>query len=268
MKKITKILFVLSFILLFTGCDSFGKEEEEYKYKLTLYNLNEIENVTIDTLGQYENKIEISDKSKIKVIYYMFEGKKTNKKGLENIGEVEKLYSVTFNIESRSRKLDIYKDGTNYFINDSEGGKYKSNKEDFEKLESMIKDNDFRYKTDIYKLDEIKKIVISSMGQFDEPVSFTDDKHIRILYDVFSEKQSNIKSTSENPENPEALYHVKFSDNLGMINPKEFYIYRKESKFYIEQPLNGIFVITESEYDIVKNYFDKNSALPEEKKEA
>lgn len=262
MKRFIKISMILLCVFVLTGCD-FGKEET-YKYKLALYNLNEIDNVTIDTLGQYDNNIEITDKSKIKVIYYMFEGKKSNKasKG-DNPEDPDKLYSVSFNTEHTSRSLYIYEKDGKYYIEEPNEGLYKSNEEDFEKLESMLKDNNYKYKIDNYKSDDIKKVVISSMGQFDEPVELTDNRNISILYNIFSNKRSNIESTDYNPDSPEALYHVKFYDNNDDINLKEFYIYKKGNKYFIEQSFVGIFISSDSEFDIVKNLSDSNQKTEE-----
>ena len=177
MKRFIKISMILICIFLITGCD-FGKEEE-YKYKLTLYNLNEIDNVTIDTLGQFDNLIEITDKSKIKIIYYMFEGKKSNEESSgDNPENPDKLYSVSFNTEHNKRSIFIYKKDDKYYIEEANEGLYESSEEDFEKLEGMLKDNDYKYKIDNYKTDDIKKVVISSMGQFDEPVEFADSRNI------------------------------------------------------------------------------------------
>ena len=142
MKRFIKISMILLCVFILTGCD-FGKEET-YKYKLALFNLNEIDNVTIDTLGQYDNTIEITDKSKIKVIYYMFEGKKSNVESEgDNPDNPDKLYSVSFNTEHNTRSLFIYKKDDKYYIEEANLGIYESNEDDFEKLESMLKDNNY-----------------------------------------------------------------------------------------------------------------------------
>ena len=264
MKRFIKISMILICIFLITGCD-FGKEEE-YKYKLTLYNLNEIDNVTIDTLGQFDNLIEITDKSKIKIIYYMFEGKKSNEESSgDNPENPDKLYSVSFNTEHNKRSIFIFKKDDKYYIEEANEGLYESSEEDFEKLESMLKDNDYKYKIDNYKIDDVKKVIISSMGQFDEPVELTDNRNISILYNIFSNKRSNIESTDYNPDSPEVLFHVRFYDNKEGINPKEFYIYKKGNKYFIEQSFVGIFISSESEFDIVKGLSESNQKT--EKKE-
>ena len=255
MKRFIKISMILLCVFILTGCD-FGKEET-YKYKLALFNLNEIDNVTIDTLGQYDNTIEITDKSKIKVIYYMFEGKKSNVESEgDNPDNPDKLYSVSFNTEHNTRSLFIYKKDDKYYIEEANLGIYESNEDDFEKLESMLKDNN-------YKADDVKKVVISSMGQFDEPVELSDSRNIAILYNIFSNKRSNIESTDYNPDSPDVLFHVKFYDNNEGINPKEFYIYKKGNKYFIEQSFVGIFISSDSEFDIVKGLSDSNQKSEE-----
>ena len=150
----------------------------KFKFKINKVQIGD-DNVTIDTLGQFDNLIEITDKSKIKIIYYMFEGKKSNEESSgDNPENPDKLYSVSFNTEHNKRSIFMYKKDDKYYIEEANEGLYESSEEDFEKLEGMLKDNDYKYKIDNYKTDDIKKVVISSMGQFDEPVELTDNRNI------------------------------------------------------------------------------------------
>ncbi len=254
-KQIKIIIFILILMLFTTGCDFFTKEEE-YKYKLSLYNINEIVSVGINTLAQNDNKVEIYDGSTIKVIYYMFENKQTNKKASDDPPmDVDVLYQVSFNTEKLTRTLFIYKKDDKYFIEETGEGLYTSSEKDFEKLESIINNNNFKYSLDNFKEDEITKVTISTLGQFDDLFEFTDSKNIGILHDIFSLKKSNIDSTDYNPDNPEVLYQVSFYDELN--NKKSFYIYKRDNKYFIEVPFLGIFESNDSEFSIIENYTKK-----------
>ena len=59
------------------------------------------------------------------------------------------------------------------------------------------------------------------------------------------------ESIGNNPEAPDVLYAVKFNNKNN--DSKTIYIYKKEKDFYIEQPYNGIYEITEKYFNIVES---------------
>lgn len=258
-KYIIALLFILVGISL-TGCD-FGKEEE-YKYKLTLYNLNEIESVTIDTMSQYDSNVQIEDKSTIKVVYYIFEGKTTNEESDgDNPTDAGKMYKVTFNTEKESKSVYIYSKGDSYYLDNPNYGKYESNEEDFQKLEKIVKDNTYAFTLKNFSSDEIMSVTVSDLGQYSSPVELKERKDIRILYNIFNAKKTNTASDDYNPTNHGELYHVIFTNNS--YETKDFYIYQKNEKYYIEEALYAIFDSNESEFEIVEKYVE--SGKKEEK---
>ena len=249
-----KYLTVLTFILLgflITGCEF--EHEEEYKYKLSLYNLNEIESVTIDSMSQYDNSITIDDKRDIKVIYYVFADKTSNTESTtENPKDFDSIYSVSFNTETDSKTLYIYYKDNNYFLENPNNGIFESNEEDYKKVETIVKKNTYAFTFRNFEVNDITSVTVSSLGQFDEPVVLTDKKDIRILYNIFSSKKTNTSSENYNPVNHGELYHVIFTNDS--YETKDFYIYKKYEKYYIEDAQYAIFNSSDSEFQIVSNY--------------
>ena len=208
MKKLTKLLILLICITLLSGCT---KDEEEFKYKIHLYNINEVDSILVDSNEQNEDSIEIIDQTKMKVIYYMFEGKKSNEKSVdEKPRNTDKLYTVTFVTEKNKRSLYMYMKDDGYYIEETDGGLYKSNKEDFEKLKESLKEDEHKYKLENFELENIVSVKINTMGQYDDVITFNDEKTIGVLYNIFSDKKSNIQSTNYNPNHPEVLYQINF----------------------------------------------------------
>lgn len=75
---------------------------------------------------------------------------------------------------------------------------------------------------------------------------FNDEESIEEIYEVFADKKTHIESVNDIPVNPDILYFVKFKNDSG--NYKSAYIYKKDNQYYIEQPYNGIYQVTEDEY--------------------
>lgn len=102
------------------------------------------------------------------------------------------------------------------------------------------------YTINLFKLEEISSTTIDTLSQYDNKKELKDKELIKEIYDVIADKKTNIESVSDVPVNPDTLYLVKFKNNTE--NSKSFYIYKKDNQYYIEQPYNGIYQITEKEY--------------------
>lgn len=102
------------------------------------------------------------------------------------------------------------------------------------------------YTINLFKLEEISSTTLDTLSQYDNKKELKDKESIKEIYDVFADKKTNIESVSDVPVNPDILYLVKFKNNTE--NSKSFYIYKKDNQYYIEQPYNGIYQITEKEY--------------------
>lgn len=107
------------------------------------------------------------------------------------------------------------------------------------------------YTINLFKLEEISSTTIDTLSQYDNKKELKDKELIKEIYDVFADKKTNIESVSDVPVNPDTLYLVKFKNNTE--NSKSLYIYKKDNQYYIEQPYNGIYQITEKEYTKIEN---------------
>ena len=104
----------------------------------------------------------------------------------------------------------------------------------------------------LFKLEEISSITIDTLSQYKNKKEFKDEETIKEIHDVFTDKKTHIESVNDVPVNPDILYFVKFRNDAG--NSKLAYIYKKDNKYYIEQPYNGIYQITEEEYSRIEKF--------------
>ena len=102
------------------------------------------------------------------------------------------------------------------------------------------------YAINLFELEEISSITIDTLAQYDNEKEFKDEETIEEIYEVFADKKTSIESVNDIPINPDILYFVKLKNNSG--NYKSAYIYKKDNQYYIEQPYNGIYQVTEDEY--------------------
>ena len=102
----------------------------------------------------------------------------------------------------------------------------------------------------IGKLEEVSSITIDTLAQKDNIKEFDDKTSINAIYNIFSDKTTNVESINDNPSNPDVLYLVKFNHSDG--DSKTAYAYKKGNKYYIEQPYNGIYQISEEEYKSIE----------------
>lgn len=114
-----------------------------------------------------------------------------------------------------------------------------------EKYEEELNKNK-KYVINLFELKEISSITIDTLAQYDNKKEFKDKESIEEIYEVFADKKTNVESVNDIPVNPDILYFVKFKNESG--NYKSAYIYKKGNQYYIEQPYNGIYQITEDEY--------------------
>ena len=95
------------------------------------------------------------------------------------------------------------------------------------------------YTINIPNLDDITKVVIDTMSQYDNKKEITDKKAIEKIYNVFYNRTTTKESISKNPENADELFNIIFTDNEN--NDISIYIYTKDDKCYLEQTNNGIY---------------------------
>ena len=111
---------------------------------------------------------------------------------------------------------------------------------------------DKEYSLNIGKLEEISSITVDTLAQEDNIKEFSDKNSINEIYNIFSEKTTNVESVNDNPSNPDILYLIKFNNSKD--ESESAYVYKKGNKYYIEQPYNGIYKITEEEYKTIEKF--------------
>ena len=117
------------------------------------------------------------------------------------------------------------------------------------------------FKLNLLDKEDMVKVGIDTYALNDNYFEY-DDKHtIEKIYNIFANLETRIVSKTYNPENPEEMYKVKFlcdetkaiySDKLRVDTYVE--VYRKNGKYYAEQRYNGIYEITEDNFNLIKSY--------------
>ena len=126
---------------------------------------------------------------------------------------------------------------------------YNDFEEEMKEYEKELKEElnkNKEYAINLFELEEISSITIDTLAQYDNEKEFKDEETIEEIYEVFANKKTSIESVNDIPVNPDILYFVKLKNNSG--NYKSAYIYKKDNQYYIEQPYNGIYQVTEDEY--------------------
>lgn len=107
------------------------------------------------------------------------------------------------------------------------------------------------YTINIPDLNDITKVVINTMSQYDNIIEITDKNDIENIYNIFYNRTTNKESVSKNPENADEVYHIIFyseKDNVSM------YIYTSDNKYYLEQTDNGIYETSLNDFNTIKRY--------------
>lgn len=127
--------------------------------------------------------------------------------------------------------------------------KHEKNNKELQQNEKLFEEElnkNKEYVINLFELKEISSITIDTLAQYDNEKEFNDEESIEEIYEVFADKKTHIESVNDIPVNPDILYFVKFKNDSG--NYKSAYIYKKDNQYYIEQPYNGIYQVTEDEY--------------------
>ena len=107
------------------------------------------------------------------------------------------------------------------------------------------------YTINIPNLDDITKVVIDTMSQYDNKKEITDKKAIEKIYNVFYNRTTTKESISKNPENADEIYHIIFYSENDSIDMD---IYTSNNKYYLEQTNNGIYETSLNDFNTVKEY--------------
>ena len=110
------------------------------------------------------------------------------------------------------------------------------------------------YTINILHLEDITTVKIDDLTLEDNVTEYHDQDIIEELYHIFYNKTTKEESTTLNPEYPDILYIVTFSDQKGIFT--SMYIYSREGNYYIEQSYNGIYKSSKEEFECVEKYVD------------
>ncbi len=259
------LLIALSIIVLVTRLDSKLKE-------VNVYATSEVENVsaTISDISLTGATITIKDRNSTKYTYgewYVIQkeenGKwynistKVKEYGFNSIGyEVDENNEVKFVIdwEWLYGKLP---QGSYRIIKESHN-KYISIPFNIAETQSSKKEN---INLNLFDRSEIIKVVIDNYSQYKNNFEYTDKDTIDKVYNLFKNLKTNVASKSDEPENPEELYKVTFFNSENMLIESDndifkaiVYLYKRDNKYYVEEPKNGIYEVTEETFNNIKNY--------------
>lgn len=121
-------------------------------------------------------------------------------------------------------------------------------------VQSEVMNDDIikEYTINIPKLNDITKITINTMSQYDNIIEITDKEDIENIYNIFYNRTTTKESVSKNPENPDEIFDIFFIDNVN--NDIGIYIYKKDDKYYLEQTNNGIYETSLNDFNTIKEY--------------
>lgn len=121
-------------------------------------------------------------------------------------------------------------------------------------VQSEVMNDDIikEYTINIPKLNDITKITINTMSQYDNIIEITDKEDIEKIYNIFYNRTTTKESVSKNPENPDEIFDIVFIDNVN--NDIVIYIYKKDDKYYLEQTNNGIYETSLNDFNTIKEY--------------
>lgn len=115
--------------------------------------------------------------------------------------------------------------------------------------------DDEMIKIDLPKKDDVIKVGINTYSLDNNYFEYGDNKAIDEIYDIFNGLETLVPSTTYNPDVNDEMYAIFFYTNED-TERFEYYIdvYKKDDKYYVEQRYNGIYEITEDDFNLIKSY--------------
>lgn len=121
-------------------------------------------------------------------------------------------------------------------------------------------DNDV-LKLKLFDKEDIIKVGINTGAQDNNYFEYDDRETIEKIYKIFDNLETKIVSKTFNSEDPEEMYTVIFLNDENMLLHSDndvlkayIEVYRKNEKYYAEQRYNGIYEITEQDFNLIKSY--------------
>lgn len=116
----------------------------------------------------------------------------------------------------------------------------------------ILNDEKKEYTINIPKLDDVNKVMINTMSQYDNMIEIINKEDIERIYNIFYNRTTYNESISKNPENVDELFNIIFIDKRN--NNISIYIYKKDNKYYLEQTNNGVYETSLNDFSTIKEY--------------
>jgi len=115
--------------------------------------------------------------------------------------------------------------------------------------------DDGKIKIDLPNKEDVLKVGINTYALDNNYFEHSDKDSIERIYNTFAKLETTIPSTTYNPENPSEMYAILFDTDEDKER-FEYYIdiYKKDGKYYVEQRYNGIYEVTEEDFNLIKSY--------------
>ena len=116
-------------------------------------------------------------------------------------------------------------------------------------------------KLNLFDKEDIIKVGINNYALNDNYFEYDNKSAIEEIYNIFKNLETTSVSKTFNPENPEEMYSIVFFNDDYMLAESDndifrayVEVYRKNGKYYAEQRYNGIYEITEKDFNTIKSY--------------
>jgi len=116
-------------------------------------------------------------------------------------------------------------------------------------------------KLNLFDKEDIIKVGINTYALNDNYYEYDNKNVIDEIYNIFENLETTTVSNTFNPESPEEMYSIVFFNDEYMLAESDndifrayIEIYRKGGKYYAEQRYNGIYEITEENFNTIKSY--------------
>ena len=104
---------------------------------------------------------------------------------------------------------------------------------------------------------DIRNVSINTGKQDNNYFEYNDKDTIEKIYNIFVGLETTIPSTTFNPEITEEMYAISFDTNEYKDKVEwSVDVYQRDGKYYVEQRYNGIYEITEENFNVIKSYVD------------
>lgn len=112
-----------------------------------------------------------------------------------------------------------------------------------------------KIKIDLPSQDDVIKVGINTYAQDMNYFEYNDKETIDKIYKTFAGLETTIPSTTFNPDVTGEMYAISF-DTSEDDERVEYYIdiYHQDGKYYVEQRYNGIYEVTEEDFNLIKSY--------------